>query len=124
MGIRSLMGLRGARDKPRNSYAGSALSFLFGRSTSGKPVNERTAMQTTAVYSCVWILAKGFRLTGYYSIMMCVPRTARHKSVRRACGRSLSGRIRTVVLVIMRMYLSMEKGLYSSWKVCLLTPIG
>lgn len=58
MGIRSLMGLRGARDKPRNSYAGSALSFLFGRSTSGKPVNERTAMQTTAVYSCVRILAE------------------------------------------------------------------
>lgn len=58
MRIRSLMGLRGARDKPRNSYAGSALSFLFGRSTSGKPVNERTAMQTTAVYSCVRILAE------------------------------------------------------------------
>lgn len=58
MGIRSLMGLRGARDKPRNFYAGSALSFLFGRSTSGKPVNERTAMQTMAVYSCVRILAE------------------------------------------------------------------
>jgi HK97 family phage portal protein len=58
MGIRSLLGIRGARDKPRNSYAGSALSFLFGRSTSGKPVNERTAMQTTAVYSCVRILAE------------------------------------------------------------------
>ncbi|ADL04345.1 phage portal protein [Lacrimispora saccharolytica] len=58
MGIRSLMGIRGARDKPRNSYAGSALFFLFGRSTSGKPVNERTAMQTTAVYSCVRILAE------------------------------------------------------------------
>jgi len=51
MGIRSLLGIRGARDKPRNSYAGSALSFLFGRNTSGKPVNERTVMQTTAVYS-------------------------------------------------------------------------
>lgn len=58
MGIRSLMGIRGVRDKPKNSYAGSALSFLFGRSTSGKPVNERTAMQTTAVYSCVRILAE------------------------------------------------------------------
>jgi HK97 family phage portal protein len=31
---------------------------MFGRSTSGKPVNERTAMQTTAVYSCVRILAE------------------------------------------------------------------
>ncbi len=58
MGIRSLMGIRGARDKPQNNYAGSAFSFLFGRSTSGKPVNERTAMQTTAVYSCVRILAE------------------------------------------------------------------
>ena len=58
MRISSLMGIRGARDKPRNSYASSALSFLFGRSTSGKPVNERTAMQTTAVYSCVRILAE------------------------------------------------------------------
>lgn len=58
MKLSSILGIRGARDKPRNSYAGSALSFLFGRSTSGKPVNERTAMQTTAVYSCVRILAE------------------------------------------------------------------
>ncbi|WP_143320982.1 phage portal protein [Clostridium sp. HBUAS56010] len=58
MGFGSIFGIRGARDKPRNSYAGSALSFLFGRSTSGKPVNERTAMKTTAVYSCVRILAE------------------------------------------------------------------
>lgn len=58
MKLSTILGIRGARDKPRNSYAGSALSFLFGRSTSGKPVNERTAMQTTAVYSCVRILAE------------------------------------------------------------------
>lgn len=58
MGIRSLFGIRGARDKPKNNYSSSALSFMFGRSTSGKPVNERTAMQTTAVYSCVRILAE------------------------------------------------------------------
>lgn len=58
MGIKGLLGIRGARDKPQNSYAGSALSFQFGRTTSGKPVNERTAMQTTAVYSCVRILAE------------------------------------------------------------------
>lgn len=50
MGLRDLIGICGARDKPTNSYADSALSFLFGRSTSRKPVNERTAMQTTAVY--------------------------------------------------------------------------
>ncbi|MCQ9343819.1 phage portal protein [Corynebacterium kozikiae] len=33
-------------------------SFFFGNTTSGKPVNERTAMQMTAVYSCVRILAE------------------------------------------------------------------
>lgn len=59
MGIRDLLGIRRARDKPTTaSYSGSAYSFLFGRTTSGKPVNERTAMQTTAVYSCVRILAE------------------------------------------------------------------
>lgn len=57
MGLRELLGLRGARDKPTNSY-NSGVSFLFGRSTSGISVNERTAMQTTAVYSCVRILAE------------------------------------------------------------------
>lgn len=58
MTFKTLLGIRGARDKPQDSYAGSAVSFLFGRTTSGKPVNERTAMQTTAVYSCVRILAE------------------------------------------------------------------
>jgi HK97 family phage portal protein len=57
MGIGSIFGIRGARGEPRNNY-NPAYSFLFGRSTSGKPVNERTAMQTTAVYSCVRILAE------------------------------------------------------------------
>lgn len=58
MNFKSILGIRGARDKPKDSYSGSALSFLFGRTTSGKAVNERTAMQTTAVYSCVRILAE------------------------------------------------------------------
>lgn len=57
MGIRSFFGFGQARDKPINT-AGSGYSFLFGRTTSGKPVNERTAMQTTAVYACVRILAE------------------------------------------------------------------
>ena len=34
------------------------LSFLFGQTAAGKAVNERTAMQTTAVYACVRILAE------------------------------------------------------------------
>lgn len=50
-------GLFRSRDKPTNR-AGSNLSFLFGGTTSGKSVNERTAMQTTAVYACVRILGE------------------------------------------------------------------
>lgn len=46
-----------SRDKPQNRV-GSSFSFLFGGTTSGKAVNERTAMQTTAVYACVRILAE------------------------------------------------------------------
>ena len=58
MGIKSLFGFGQARDKPVAKAADAGYSFLFGRTTSGKPVNERTAMQTTAVYACVRILAE------------------------------------------------------------------
>lgn len=58
MGIKSLFGFGQARDKPVDKVADAGYSFLFGRTTSGKPVNERTAMQTTAVYACVRILAE------------------------------------------------------------------
>lgn len=51
-------GLFKSRDKPQSRTAGSSYSFLFGGSTSGKAVTERTAMQMTAVYSCVRILAE------------------------------------------------------------------
>ena len=56
MGIFS--GLFRSRDKPQNRTVGSSYTFLMGGSTSGKPVNERSAMQMTAVYSCVRILAE------------------------------------------------------------------
>lgn len=46
------------RAGPKNSLIGSGYSFFFGGTSSGKTVNERTAMQTTAVYSCVRILAE------------------------------------------------------------------
>lgn len=36
----------------------SGHSFFFGGTSSGRSVNERTAMQMTAVYSCVRILAE------------------------------------------------------------------
>lgn len=58
MGIKSLFGFGQARDMPVDKAADAGYSFLFGRTTSGKPVNERTAMQTTAVYACVRILAE------------------------------------------------------------------
>lgn len=56
MGIFS--GLFKSRDKPTNSTAGSAYRFYMGGTTSGKAVTERSAMQMTAVYSCVRILAE------------------------------------------------------------------
>ena len=68
MGIREILGLKQARDKPTNTV-GSGYSFMFGRTTSGKPVNERTAMQTTAVYSCVRILAEAVASLPKYKII-------------------------------------------------------
>jgi HK97 family phage portal protein len=56
MGIFS--GLFKSRDKPTDSTAGSRYTFYMGGSTSGKTVTERSAMQMTAVYSCVRILAE------------------------------------------------------------------
>lgn len=49
-----------ARDKPQveNRTVGSSYSFYMGGSSAGKNVNERSAMQMTAVYSCVRILAE------------------------------------------------------------------
>lgn len=56
MGI--FTGMFKSRDKPENRTAGSAYTFYMGGSTSGKNVTERSAMQMTAVYSCVRILAE------------------------------------------------------------------
>ena len=44
-------------DRPDNRI-GSRFNFLFGGTTSGKVVNEYTALQTTAVYACVRLLAE------------------------------------------------------------------
>ena len=56
MGIFS--GLFKSRDKPQNRTAGSNYAFFMGGTTSGKAVTERSAMQMTAVYSCVRILSE------------------------------------------------------------------
>ncbi|HEL2361535.1 TPA: phage portal protein [Streptococcus suis] len=58
MGLLDLLGRKRSRDKPRNSYEGQDFSYLFGRTTSGENVDEFKAMQTTAVYACVRILAE------------------------------------------------------------------
>jgi phage portal protein BeeE len=46
-----------SRDKPKN-YLSTAFTFLFGPTSSGNVVTERTAMQTTAVYACVRVLSE------------------------------------------------------------------
>ncbi len=47
-----------SRDKPENRTSGSAYRFFLGGSTSGKRVTEQSAMQMTAVYSCVRVLSE------------------------------------------------------------------
>ena len=54
----NLSALFHSRDKPQNRTAGSSYTFFMGGSTAGKAVNERSAMQMTAVYSCVRILSE------------------------------------------------------------------
>lgn len=54
----NLSGLFRSRDKPQNRTAGSGYTFFLGGSSSGKAVTERSAMQMTAVYSCVRILSE------------------------------------------------------------------
>ena len=47
------------KDNPNlTATAGSNYAFFFGGTTSGKAVTERSAMQMTAVYSCVRILSE------------------------------------------------------------------
>lgn len=49
-----------ARDHPKveDKTAGSSYTFYMGGSSAGKNVNERSAMQMTAVYACVRILSE------------------------------------------------------------------
>ena len=59
MGLLSFIRKGNSRDAPiTNRYVDGEYTFLFGGTTSGKRVNEITAMQTTAVYACVRILAE------------------------------------------------------------------
>ena len=47
----------GGRPSPRNNVS-AALAIFFGSSAAGKPVNPRTAVQMTAVYACVRVIAE------------------------------------------------------------------
>lgn len=58
MPVGLLKRLFGIRDKPKNSMVGSVFRPFFGSSSAGKMVTERSAMQMTAVYACVRILAE------------------------------------------------------------------
>ena len=51
-------GLFRSRDKPQNATNGSGYRFFLGGTTAGKAVTEQSAMQMTAVYCCVRILAE------------------------------------------------------------------
>ena len=51
-------GLFKSRDKPQNNYDSPSYTYFFGRSTAGKSVNDRTAMQQIAVYACVRVLSE------------------------------------------------------------------
>ena len=67
-----------SRDKPASPYHWSARPFVFGIFAAGAMANEFTAMQTTAVYACVRILAKpiaGLLLYVYDIIMLPIIRT-------------------------------------------------
>lgn len=50
--------LRGRPKPVENHQLSTSYSFLFGPTSAGRPVTERSAMQMTAVYSCVRILAE------------------------------------------------------------------
>ena len=46
-----------ARDKPTDAVS-SAPTFYFGTSASGKAVNPSSAIQVSAVYACVRVIAE------------------------------------------------------------------
>lgn len=53
-----LKGIFRSRDAPTNRTAGGAYSFFAGQSAAGKRVNQKSAMQTSAVYACVRVISE------------------------------------------------------------------
>lgn len=62
MNIPFLSRLFPSRRPARKTASGAAPPAFFGTSSSGKSVNEKTALQTTAVYAAVRILAETIAL--------------------------------------------------------------
>jgi HK97 family phage portal protein len=58
MKIPILANLFKSRASPKNTFWQNAHTFFFGPTPSGKTVNERTAMATSAVYACVRVLSE------------------------------------------------------------------
>ncbi len=60
MGFLSLLGFGRKKDTPefQNSVRDSGTLFVFGTSSSGERVDERSAMQIATVYACVRLLAE------------------------------------------------------------------
>ena len=58
MKIPILSSLFKSRASPKNSFWQNSYAFFFGPTPSGKTVNERTAMATSAVYACVRVLSE------------------------------------------------------------------
>ena len=53
-----IRGLFKSRDKPQDRYYFSGAPFLFGKSASGKVVDEYSALRCSAVYACIRILSE------------------------------------------------------------------
>ncbi|WP_067783034.1 hypothetical protein [Actinomyces vulturis] len=59
MGFLSWLGLKPDPPSPQNNWSLTNTEFFASPTSSGKSVTERSAMQMTAVYVCVRILAEG-----------------------------------------------------------------
>ncbi|ABI67507.1 phage portal protein, HK97 family [Syntrophomonas wolfei subsp. wolfei str. Goettingen G311] len=74
MKIPILWNLFKSRASPKNSFWQNTYTFFFGPTPSGKTVNERTAMATSAVYACVRVLSEtiaSLPLQVYYGARQC-----------------------------------------------------
>lgn len=80
MGI--FTGLFRSRDKPKNYYHSPSYAYWFGRSKSGAEVNPFTAMQQSAVYACIKVLAE--------SVAQLPPASVRADGTRQRAGSAAS----------------------------------